>query len=384
MTYFENYIIFAGAEILTFIKPSCRKKILVMAVPSFGISTLSVHAVLKKRVAEYFKQEGLSPSGNYKLYLKAGILISAYIFFYIHLIFFTPSAWIAIPECILWGTVTAFIGFNIMHDGAHGSFSKYPGLNKAAALSLDFLGASSFMWNMKHNVIHHAYTNIDDVDDDINARPFLRLCATQKRYKMHRYQYIYFWFLYSLLYLFWVFFTDYKKYFRHKIGSVHLKRLSRKDHIVFWGFKLLYIFLYIALPIYVCGFVPWLTAFLIYAAVAGFLLSIVFQLAHIVDETSFPLPAQPSNELEEEWALLQLKSTANFATKNRFITWCLGGLNFQVEHHLFPKISHIHYPVISNIVRQTCMNMGLPYIEHYRMYSAIRSHISYLKKLGSS
>jgi linoleoyl-CoA desaturase len=355
-----------------------------MVTPRFGASTLSLHSVLKKKVSEYFQQKRLSPTGNYKLYIKAGILVSADILLYLHLVFFTPFPWIAIPECILLGILTASIGFNIMHDGAHGSFSKYPGLNKTAALSLDFLGASSFMWNVKHNVIHHAYTNIDGVDDDINARPFLRLCNTQKRYKIHRYQHIYFWLLYSFLYLFWVFFTDYKKYFSHKIGSVHLQKLRLKDHIIFWGFKVLYIFLYIGLPVYVCGFIPWLTGFLIYAASAGFLLSIVFQLAHTVDETSFPSPTQPSNQIEDEWALHQLKSTANFATKNKFITWCLGGLNFQIEHHLFPKISHIHYPVICNIVRQTCIDLGLPYIEHPKMYLAIKSHISYLKKTGGS
>jgi linoleoyl-CoA desaturase len=354
-----------------------------MATPKFAAPTLSLYSILKRNVNEYFQQKKISTAGNYKLYIKAAILFASYILVYTHLIFFTPHWLPAIAECVLLGILTASIGFNIMHDGAHGSFSKYPWLNKLAAYSLDFLGASSFMWDMKHNVIHHAYTNIDGVDDDINARPFLRLCKTQKRYRIHRYQYIYFWFLYSLLYLFWVFFTDYKKYFLHRIGSVPLQKLKLKDHISFWGFKVLYLLLYIGLPVYFWGFLPWLTGFLIYAAVAGLLLSIVFQLAHTVEETSFPVPVQPVNKIEDEWALHQLKSTANFATKNKFITWWVGGLNFQVEHHLFPKISHIHYPVICKIVRQTCIALGVPYIEHRKMHSAIGSHISYLKKMGS-
>jgi len=326
----------------------------------------------------------MSPAGNYKLYIKAGIFLISYVSIYIHLIFFTPDAFFAIIECILLGILTASIGFNVMHDGAHGSFSKYSWINKLAASSLDFLGASSFMWNMKHNVIHHAYTNIDGIDDDINARPFLRLCDTQKLYKIHRYQHIYFWLLYCFLYLFWVFFADYKKYFSHKIGNVPLQKLKLKDHIFFWGFKALYIFLFIGLPIYFCGFTPWLIGFLINAGVAGFLLSIVFQLAHTVDETSFPVPLQPFNKIEDEWALHQLKTTADFATKNKFISWWLGGLNFQVEHHLFPKISHIHYPVVSNIVRKTCAALGVPYLEHSKMHLAIASHISYLKKMGQN
>jgi linoleoyl-CoA desaturase len=353
-----------------------------MVTPKFAASTLSLHAVLKKNVNQYFHQKKISSTGNYKLYVKAGILLFSYIFIYIHLMFFTPPALPAIAECILLGVLTAFIGFNLMHDGAHGSFSKYPWLNKLAASSLDFLGASSFMWNIKHNVIHHAYTNIDGVDDDINARPFLRLCSTQKRYKIHRYQHIYFWFLYCFLYLFWIFFTDYRKYFSHKIGDIPLPKLKARDHVFFWLSKLLYIPLYIVLPVYFCGFIPWLTGFLIYAGVAGFLLSIVFQLAHTVDKTSFAIPIQPFNKIEDEWAVHQLKSTANFSTKNKFITWVVGGLNFQIEHHLFPKISHIHYPVICNIVRQTCREAGLPYIEHDKILAAIESHISHLRKLG--
>lgn len=353
-----------------------------MVTPKFAASRLSLHAVLKKNVNEYFQQQKLSPAGNYALYLKAAILLSSYLLIYIHLIFFTPDKFLAITECVLLGVLTASIGFNVMHDGAHGSFSNHSWLNKMAASSLDFLGASSFMWNVKHNVIHHAYTNIDGIDDDINAQPFLRLCDTQKRYKIHRYQHIYFWFLYCFLYLFWVFFADYKKYFSHKIGSVHLQKLKLKDHIFFWSFKVLYGFLFIAMPVYFCGFIPWLTGFLINAAVAGFLLSIVFQLAHTVDETSFPVPLPPFNKIEDEWALHQLKTTADFATKNKFISWWLGGLNFQVEHHLFPKISHIHYPDICKIVGQTCKRLGVPYIEHRKTRLAIASHISYLKKMG--
>jgi linoleoyl-CoA desaturase len=353
-----------------------------MITPKFAAPTLSLHAVLKKNVNEYFQQKQLLSTGNSKLYIKAGLLLISYIIVYTHLIFFTPHPLLAIFECILLGILTASIGFNVMHDGAHGSFSKHRWLNKLAVSSLDFLGASSFMWNIKHNVIHHAYTNIDGVDDDINARPFLRLCPTQKHYKIHRYQHIYFWLLYCFLYLFWVFFTDYKKYFSHKIGNVPLQKLKLKDHVFFWGFKALYIFLFIGLPIYFCGFTPWLIGFLINAAVAGFLLSIVFQLAHTVDETSFPVPLQPFNKIEDEWALHQLKTTADFATKNKFISWWLGGLNFQVEHHLFPKISHIHYPVVSNIVRKTCAALGVPYIEHSKMHLAIASHVFYLKKMG--
>ncbi len=353
-----------------------------MATPKFGTSTLSVHNELRKQVNDYFQSANIEATGNHKLYWKAAILLSSYIFVYIHLIFFTPIVWIAIPECALLGLLTAGIGFNIMHDGAHGSFSKNQTINNMAAFSLDCLGASSFMWNVKHNMVHHSFTNIDGVDDDIDAKPFLRMCDTQKHYKAHKYQHLYFWFLYSLLYIFWVFYTDYKKYFSKHVGSVPLKKLKLKDHFTFWGFKVLYVVLYMALPIYFCGFGPWLIGYLVYGSVGGFVLSIVFQLAHTVEETSFPQVVVATNKIEDEWAVHQLKTTANFATKNKFITWCVGGLNFQIEHHLFPKVSHIHYPVISQIIKKACAELGVPYIEHQKMYAAIGSHVSHLKKMG--
>lgn len=352
-----------------------------MATPKYGAPSL--HATLKKRVNEYFEHQDVKPTGNYKLYLKCAVLLTSYAGLYIHLVFFTPAAWWAICECVLLGLLTASIGFNVMHDGSHGSFSRHSWINRLAAMSLDFLGASSFMWSMKHNTVHHSYTNIDGVDDDINAQPFLRLCDTQKRFKIHRYQHLYFWALYAMLYFFWIFFTDYKKYFTRKVGSVPLKPLKLRDHIYFWAFKGIYPFVFILMPMYFCGVIPWLVGYLVLACVAGFSLSIVFQLAHTVEETHFPVAIQPANRVEDEWALSQLKTTANFATRNRFITWWLGGLNFQIEHHLFPKISHVHYPAIGRIIRQTCQDLGIPYIEHRRMSLAVVSHVSFLRRMGA-
>jgi linoleoyl-CoA desaturase len=355
-----------------------------MSTPKFNTPAISVYSELKTRVNDYFKTTGLPRTGDFGLYAKAVLLIVAYIATYIQLVFFTPSVWAAIPECMLLGLLTAAIGFNVMHDGAHGSFSDKPKLNTLAAFTLDLLGASSFMWNTKHNVIHHAYTNIEGVDDDIEAGSLLRMSPQQKRYSFHKYQHLYVWVLYGLLYIAWVFYTDYKKYFSNKVGSVPLKKLKLKDHILFWFFKVLHFILYVALPIFFVGFWYWLAGFLLYTFTSGLILSLVFQLAHVIEQTTFPRPIMPANKIEDEWALHQLKTTANFATKNRFITWWVGGLNFQIEHHLFPRISHIHYPAISKIIKQTCADNGIPYIEHKTMHNAVISHISHLKSMGKS
>lgn len=353
-----------------------------MANPKFSSVSQSFHAELKRRINEYFSKEGKPPTGNFNLYLKAFILTISFFAVYIHLVFFTPVTWMAIVECMLLGGLTAAIGFNIMHDGMHGSFSRYKWVNELAGLSLNFLGANNFMWRSKHNIIHHTYTNIEGVDDDIEAKPLLRLCETQKYYKIHRFQHWYFWAAYSLLYIWWVFFTDYKKYFLRRIGPTPLPKMKLAEHISFWGFKLLHAFVFMALPIMMVGFEAWIIGFVIYGLVAGFILSIVFQLAHTVEDTHFPQANPVSGKMEDEWALHQLKTTANFATRNKLISWLVGGLNFQVEHHLFPRISHVHYPAISKIIRKACQDFGMPYIEYAHMRTAIVSHVTHLKNLS--
>ena len=158
--------------------------------------------------------------------------------------------------------------------------------------------------------------------------------------------------------------------------------MSVADHISFWGFKVLYSFLFIALPIIMVGFQAWLVGFLVYGLFAGFVLSIVFQLAHTVEDTQFPTANVQTGKMEDEWALHQLKTTANFATKNKMISWWLGGLNFQIEHHLFPRVSHVHYPAISKIIRKACQDYGFPYIEYPKMRTAVVSHVTHLKNLA--
>lgn len=351
-----------------------------MSLPKFATIQGGFHNELKRRINEYFEVSGKLPTGDFRLYFKAFILTILYIAIYMHLVFYTPITSLAILECIILGGLTAAIGFNVMHDGAHGSFSKSPLLNKLAGLSLNVLGANVFMWTTKHNVVHHAYTNIDGVDDDIEARPFLRLCETQQYRNIHKYQHVYFLFAYSLLYIYWIFFTDYRKYFTGKIGSVPIKKMSVKEHASFWFFKILHLVIFAVIPIWNVGFAAWVVGFLAMTTFAGIVLSIVFQLAHTLEETSFPVAV--SGKMPDEWAVHQLKTTANFATRNKVISWLVGGLNFQIEHHLFPKISHVHYPEISKIIRTACEEYGIRYIEHRKLRVALASHVNHLRKLG--
>jgi linoleoyl-CoA desaturase len=355
-----------------------------MQAPKFANVKDSFHVVLKNKVQEYFNQTGKKMTGNLALYVKATLLFVLFVSVYTHVVFFTPDLWVAVFECALLGGTIAGIGFNIMHDGAHGSFSSSPFINKVAAITLNVLGGNAFMWNIKHNIIHHAYTNVDGVDDDLDAGPILRMATTQKKYFYHRFQHVYFWFVYCILYLYWVFVSDYKKYFTKKIQSMPLKKMKLADHLTFWGYKIFFYSVFIVVPILTVGWFNWMVGFLTMTIVAGFILSIVFQLAHTVEHTHFPQPSVDDNRLNDEWAIHQLKTTANFATRNKLICWYVGGLNFQIEHHLFPKISHIHYPAISKIIREVCQEYGVQYVEYRRMRQAIASHVMYLKTTGQA
>lgn len=353
-----------------------------MATPKFSKSKFSFHLELKKRISNYFADKSIPKTGNRTLYIKAVIMVLSFISSYIFVVLFTPHWITALVVCVFMGALTAFIGFNIMHDGAHGSFSSKPWVNHLAGLSINFLGANVFMWKTKHNVVHHSYTNIQGVDDDLNARPFLRLAPEQKKYRIHQYQHYYFIFTYSLLYLYWVFFTDYKKYITGKVGVVPIQRMKVTDHFSFWGFKAFHLMLFVAFPIYMVGLVPWLIGFTVYSLFAGIVLTSVFQLAHSLEETAFPMPSGETNSLEDEWIIHQIRTTANFAPRHKLLTWLLGGLNYQVEHHLFPKISHIHYPALSKIVKQACLEYRIPYLEHSKLRMAVMSHIRHLRVLG--
>ena len=351
--------------------------------PKFlNVNKSNFHQELKKRVNNYFTDNNLKSTGDFSLHFKAILFWSLYIALYVHVVFFTPNLWIAFGESLIMGGLTAAIGFNVMHDGGHGSFSDSKFWNKIAAFSVNALGASAIMWNNKHNIIHHTYTNIDGIDDDIEIKPMLRMCATQKKYKIHRFQHIYVWFLYTQLLVIWVFATDYTKYFKKKVGAVAIKKMSAFDHFAFWTAKIGYYFMMIALPIYMVGFVPWLVGFLSLAMFAGLILSVVFQLAHTVEETAFPERIGEGGNIEQEWAIHQIETTANFATKNKLVSWLVGGLNFQIEHHLFPRISHVHYPQISKIIKNTCDEFNVKYIEYKHMRQAIVSHAMHLKKMG--
>lgn len=351
---------------------------------SFSNNNPSFSIQLRKKVDEYFTSKNIAFTGNSRLYVKTAVLLLLAASLYTLLVFVNLPVWLSIILCVVLGFNLAGIGFNVMHDGAHGSYSQKRWVNEAMAYSLNLLGGCSYLWKIKHNVNHHSFTNIEGMDDDIDIQPWIRTNENQPKKWYHRYQHVYWAFLYGLAYISWVFVKDFKKYFSGKIATTTYKKMSTNDHLIFWASKLVYIAIFIALPVIRLGVIETLIGYSIMAFVCGFVLSVIFQLAHVVEGSDFPLPAEESNRVEQDWTIHQLATTANFATRNKLISWFAGGLNFQVEHHLFPRISHIHYPEINKVVKEVCSEFNIRYMEHKCIFSALRSHVSYLKAVGSS
>ena len=340
---------------------------------------------LKQKIDAYFSNNKIKQSGNYKLYTKAALLLTTLVAIYVTLVFFTPSSgMLGILLCALMGVNFAAIGFNIMHDGAHGSFSTKPWVNQMMSHSLEMMGGSSYMWKVKHNLNHHTFTNIEGMDDDIDIKPFIRVSEDQPKHWYHRFQHIYSFVLYALTYFFWIFWLDFKKYFSGKVGEMKFNKMSTYDNILFWVSKLVYLFVFVIFPIYNVGLLDTVIGYSVVLVVTGIIISVVFQLAHVVEGATFVAGKEDSKTLkvDTEWAVHQLNTTANFATKNKFVSWFVGGLNYQVEHHLFPKISHIHYPEISKLVKETCQQFNVNYMEFPTVMSAVKAHVNHLKHIG--
>jgi linoleoyl-CoA desaturase len=349
---------------------------------SFNNSNNSFFQSVKSAVDAYFKTKNMRKTGNWRLYLKAWILIPAAFGIYFYLLSGRYSPVAGIFVSVLFGLTLVCIAFNIMHDACHNSYSGKKWVNGIMGLTMNALGSNAFMWKIKHNIIHHTFTNIDGIDDDIANGPLLRQCITQKWMPMHRFQSIYMFLLYSISTLSWMLRTDFRIYFRRKINNTAINRIDPKEHVIFWASKLLYAFFYVFVPIYMLGWQPWLVGFLVIHITMGLVLSVVFQLAHMVEMTTFDVAGGDRKVIDSEWAIHEIRTTANFAPGNKIISWLVGGLNFQIEHHLFPQISHIHYSALSRIVRQQCDLFGLPYNYYPSAWQALYSHVRLMRKLG--
>jgi linoleoyl-CoA desaturase len=340
------------------------------------------YAELRRRVHAHLKEGGYRERDIPGMYAKTGVLFLAFAASWVALMFFAHTFWLSIPLALLLGLTTAAIGFNVQHDGGHHGYSNRPWVNRLMARSMDLIGASSYIWHWKHGVLHHTYTNIDGHDDDIALGPLSRMAPQQARRPWHRFQHIYLWGLYSFLALKWHLVDDFYVLARGRMGEHKIPRPRGTEMAVFWVGKLAFFTWTLIIPLM---FHSWPMVFL-HGAIAslalGFVLSVVFQLAHIVEEAEFPDAELTEGQENRCWARHQVETTVDFAQNSKVLTFLFGGLNFQVEHHLFPKVCHLNYPRIAPVVAEVCAEFGVKYRSHPTIGSSLGSHYRWLRRMG--
>ena len=349
----------------------------------------SFYDSLRKRVDEYFIKNNISKNYNFSMLQKTIAMLAMYLVPYFLIVtgVIAGHTFLFFGLWIIMGFGVTGIGASVMHDSCHGAYSHNHTVNSLLGGTLNLLGGYSKNWKIQHNILHHTYTNIDGLDEDIDSGAFLRMSPNQKIQKIHKYQYIYAWFFYSLMNLYWVLAKDYKCLFKyHKLGLLKKQKISLVRGILEVTFyRAIYIFYLIYLPYLFSGFsiVAIIGGYVIMQMVAGFTLACVFQLAHVMEECEFPIPSS-DHKINNNWAVHQVLNTADFSPNSKFLSWYIGGLNFQIEHHLFPHICHIHYKEISKIVKATVQEYGLPYNVQPTFLEALKEHARMLKKLGTA
>jgi linoleoyl-CoA desaturase len=341
-------------------------------------------AELRRRVDQFFQDNDCQERDCPQMYVKTATLLISFFGIYTVLVFFAQAWWQVIPLCIVLGIITAGIGFSIQHDGAHHAYSNSLWVNKLMAASLDLIGASSYIWHWKHDVLHHTYTNIAGHDMDLEVGLFGRLSPSHPQLSFHRWQHYYLWLLYGFLGIKWHFYDDFYCLVTGKIGDRPYPRPKGKNLAMLFFGKFVFGAIAFIAPSYFHPLWQVLLSYTLVAMTLGIVLSVVFQLAHVVEEADFPLPSLDANVIENDWAIHQIETTVDFSRDNPFITWLLGGLNFQIEHHLFPNICHINYPQISKIVEQTCREFEVKYNAHNSFWSGCVSHFQWLRRMGNS
>jgi linoleoyl-CoA desaturase len=341
---------------------------------------------LSARVNQYFKTNNLSKNANTEMVIKTIFMFALYFTPYFALMISGNTAlWFMLAVAVLMGLGKAGIGLSVMHDANHGGYSAKPWVNKMLGYSLNLIGANAFNWKLQHNVLHHTYTNVHDVDEDISPRGILRMAPESEWKPMHRFQHWYAWFFYGLLTLVWIFTKDFSRLVVYtKSGLVAKQKASL---LVEWTIllitKAVYFTYILVLPYLILDIPFWqiFLGFFIMHYISGFILSVIFQPAHVVEGTEYPMPDTDGN-LENNWAIHQLRTTTNYAQRSKIFSWYVGGLNFQVEHHLFPQICHVHYRNIAPIVEATAKEFGVPYKKKTTFLSAIAAHWRLMRELG--
>lgn len=336
---------------------------------------------LNQRIHSYFTDRGISKFANREFWVKATLLIALHITAYSGIFIFNDKPILQTMAYLMTGLSSVLIVFNIVHDASHGAVSKNKRVNQVLTRLGDWIGVNTYIWDIRHNVQHHSFTNVPDGDLIIDYVPLIRMSKHQKRKWFHQYQIFYAPLLYMLYSFYWVLFIDISLFMRKNICNLRNIKHPASEWLILITCKLSYITCMVILPWQLAELSLTKTAVLFLSShlIAGCILSPVAVLGHFVEGPEFPLPE--NGILPGNWAEHELVTTIDFSPESTLVHSLTGGLNTHIAHHLFPKINHVHYLKITKIIEAFCLESGHPYRKE-KFLPALRSHFRYLKGLS--
>ena len=341
--------------------------------------------VLRGRVRAYFKENDISQYGNRELYIKTAFAILFWLASYILIMsdVLSGNIWLLMGGFTLLGFAQIFIAFNVMHDACHNAYSANRRVNKILAYSMNFIGGNSYLFTRMHNA-HHAFVNIHGIDVTLETHGFFRFTPHEPWKPKHRFQAIYTPILYAFAMIHWVTVKDFKWFFMEdNIGNSKRIKHSRRELLVLIISKIWYFGATLALPlIFLSAAWHWISiAWVSLHFLPSLCFALLFQVTHVYNGTHYPLPDDEGN-IENNYAIHVLETTADFSRLNKFTTWLTGGINIHVIHHLFPTICHVHYIPLTHIIKETAEEFGMQYMENPNFWVALKKHFQMLHHLS--
>ena len=354
-----------------------------------GTSHVALGRQLADRVGAVLAAPGVLADAHRRLQRKAVAVASWYLGSYLAVLAAPAPGWGALA-CVSLGLSMAAVGFNIQHDANHnalfatGGVRRLTSANRLAGHAINAIGGDADRWIGGHVRRHHSAPNVVGRDDDIDLAPFGRLAPSQTWRPWHRYQHLYLWPLYSVTAVAILVGDVTATLGESRTGDRHQRRPTVGAYVALLGSKAAFLAVLVGGPLLVHTGWSVLLGAVAVTAVAGVLLGVVFQLAHAVEEADFRQADAPA---AGGWHAWQIQATVDFCHGRgptaRAVTWFLGGLNYQIEHHLFPSVPHTAYPVMAPVVAEVCAANGLRHRVQPTLRGAIRSHHRHLRALAA-
>lgn len=339
--------------------------------------------VLRDRVKAYFDENGINRFANRAMNTKTFVLLGALLLFYALMMSNWFKSWDLIIVQSLFYFTSFVVWVGIAHDAHHKAYTSNTRFNKFLIFIGDMMGVSSYVMDFNHVRAHHSAVNVPHHDVSIDSFGVMRFHPGVPYKKFHRFQAWYILPVYGIATMFKLLIFDFFTLFRSNIGALHIEKHPLKEIVYLIVTKSFVLFMTLVLPMLVLDAPDWLvlSGFVTGHFLSGVGLSMIFQVTHLCDYSRFTEPDE-SQRIHNAFPLHVVENTSSFSVHNKWITWISGGLNHHTIHHIFPGICQIHFPALTQILKATAKEYGVPYKEYPTMWDAVKSHFLMLHKLS--